>query len=78
MRTIYIVSEDNHGDLAVTLSYEDAINFLLIDKWISREDEAFFKRMCPQEFNEYMENSNDAFIKITKISETSHNIFRIR
>ena len=77
MRTIYIVSEDNHGDLAITLSYEAAINFLIGDGWIAREDEAFFKRMYPEEFNEHMENTDET-LSITKVQESFYNVFKLR
>ena len=77
MRTIYIVSEDNHGDLAITLSYEAAINFLINDGWLDKSDEAFFKRMYPEEFNEHMENTDET-LRITKIYESAYNIFKLR
>ena len=80
MRTIYIVSEDNHGDLAITLSYQDAINFLLGDRWISEEIANFVLNMSCAEFNEYMEKSEDTFlsISISEIPESRNNIFKIR
>ena len=77
MRTIYIVSEDNHGDLAITLSYEAAINFLIGDGWLSKEDEAFFKRMDLEEFNEHMENTDET-LRITKVWESFYNVFKLR
>ena len=77
MRTIYIVSEDNHGDLAITLSYEAAINFLIGEGWLPRSDEAFFKRMDFEEFNEHMENTDET-LRITKIWESFYNVFKLR
>lgn len=77
MRTIYIVSEDNHGDLAITLSYEAAINFLLSEGWIPREEEAFFKLMDLKEFNEHMENTDET-LRITKVWESFYNVFKLR
>ena len=77
MRTLYIVSEDNHGDLAITMSYEDAINFLIKNGWISKDDEFFFKLKSYEEFNEHMENIDET-VMITKIVESDHNIFRLR
>lgn len=79
MRTIYIVSEDNHGDLAITLSYQDAINFLLGDRWISEETANFVIHMSCTEFNEYMEKSEeDMLISISEIPESRNGIFKIR
>lgn len=77
MRTIYIVSEDNHGDLAITLSYEAAINFLIGEGWLDKSDEAFFKRMYPEEFNEHMENTDET-LRITKVKESEYSIFKLR
>lgn len=77
MRTIYIVSEDNHGDLAITLSYEAAINFLIKEGWLPRGDEAFYKRMYPEEFNEHMENTDET-LRITKVWESFYNVFKLR
>lgn len=77
MRTIYIVSEDNHGDLAITLSYEAAINFLTCDGWLPKEDGPYFKFMNIEEFNEYMENADET-IRITKVQESFYNVFKLR
>lgn len=77
MKTIYIVSEDNHGDLAITLSYEAAINFLLSEGWIPRGEEAFFKLMDLEEFNEHMENADET-LRITKVWESFYNVFKLR
>lgn len=77
MRTIYIVSEDNHGDLAITLSYEAAINFLIREGWLDKSDEAFFKRMYPEEFNEHMENTDET-LRITRVWESFYNVFKLR
>ena len=32
---MYLVSEENHGDLAITKTYEAAIYFLLEENWIN-------------------------------------------
>lgn len=77
MRTIYIVSEDNHGDLAITLSYDAAINFLLSEGWIPRSEEPFFKLMNLEEFNEHMENTDET-LRITKVWESFYNVFKLR
>ena len=77
MRTIYIVSDENHGTLAIALSYEAAINFLIREGWLSREDESFFKRMDVEEFNEHMENADEA-LSITKVWESFYNVFKLR
>lgn len=77
MRNIYIVSEDNHGDLAITLSYEAAINFLIKEGWLSKADESFFKRMCSEEFNEHMENIDET-LRITRVWESLYSVFKLR
>lgn len=79
MKIIYIISEDNHGYLAITLSYETAIDFLIKERWLSKKDEVFFKRMNVEEFNEYMENTDDdGTLKIIKIYENKYGIFQLR
>lgn len=77
MRTIYIVSEDNHGDLAITLSYEAAINFLINDGWLSKSDGPYYTHMDLEEFNEYMEK-DDETLRITKVQESFYNVFKLR
>lgn len=77
MKTIYIVSEDNHGDLAITLSYEAAINFLTIEGWLPKEDGPYFGFMDVKEFNEYMEKEDET-IRITKVQESFYNVFKLR
>ena len=76
-RTLYLVSEYNHGNLAITMSYEDAIDFLIKDGWIPKNNEFFFKRKSCEEFNKHMENIDET-IMIEKIVESDHNIFRLR
>jgi len=77
MRTIYIVSDENHGNLAITLSYEAAINFLIKEGWIPKESEAFFKNMYHNEFNEYMRDTDET-LSITKVWESFYNVFKLR
>lgn len=77
MRTIYIVSEDNHGDLAIALSYEAAITFLIVEGWLPRSEEPFFRPMNLEEFNEYMENADET-LRITKVEESFYNVFKLR
>lgn len=77
MRTIYIVSEDNHGDLAITLSYEAAINFLTSEGWLPKEDGPYFNFMDVEEFNEYMEKADET-LRITKVWESFYNVFKLR
>ena len=79
MKTLYLVEEDNHGILSMTMSYKDAINFLLEDGWISKETANFVINMNCAEFNEYMEESEeDMLISITEIPESRNGVFKIR
>ena len=80
MKTLYLVEEDNHGILAMTMSYKDAINFLLGDRWISEETANFVINMNCAEFNKYMDASaeEDMLIFITEIPESRNGIFKLR
>ena len=79
MKILYLVEEDNHGILSMTMSYKDAINFLLEDRWISEETANFVINMNCAEFNEYMEESEeDMLSSITEIPESRNGIFKIR
>jgi hypothetical protein len=67
MKNIYIVSEDNHGYLAITFSYEAAIDFLIKDNWLPKEDEALFKSLYSEELEKYIiDNEEDGTIEIKK------------
>ena len=59
MNNLYIVWEDNHGDIAITDSYEKAIDFLFDDEWIDvptnttkEEYRTHLKSLTREEFNE--------------------------
>lgn len=78
MKTLYLVQEDDHGILSMTMSYKDAINFLLGNGWISEETANFVINMSCAEFNEYMEESEDMFFSISEIPESRDGIFKIR
>lgn len=64
MNNLYIVWEDNHGNLAITNSYEKAIDFLFDEEWIpipcntTEAEYRFYLKNCLtiEEFNEKMEN----------------------
>ena len=63
MNNLYIVWEDNHGNLAITNSYEKAIDFLFNEEWIhipcntTAEVYRFYlKNLTIEEFNEKMED----------------------
>ena len=63
MNNLYIVWEDNHGNLAITNSYEKAIDFLFDEEWISipcnttaEEYRVYLKNLTVEEFNEKMED----------------------
>lgn len=64
MNNLYIVWEDNHGNLAITNSYEKAIDFLFDEEWIhipcntTEAEYRFYLKnyLTVEEFNEKMED----------------------
>lgn len=63
MNDLYIVWEDDHGNLAITNSYEKAIDFLINEEWIHapcdtpiEEYRIYLKNLTVEEFNEKMED----------------------
>ena len=41
MSIVYRISEDNHGDLAITKTFEQAIEFLINENWINEDTEIY-------------------------------------
>ncbi len=41
MKKIYVVSEENHPDVAVTGTFENAIKFLIEDEWLNEYTEYY-------------------------------------
>lgn len=62
---LYLIIEDNHGEIAITETFGKAIDFLYTDEWIieSDLDRATADNMTLEEFNEYF----DYMIQIKKI-----------
>lgn len=62
---LYLVIEDNHGEIAITETFEKAIDFLYTDEWIIESDleRAVADNMTIEEFNDYF----DYMIRIEKI-----------
>ena len=62
---LYLVIEDNHGEIAIAETFEKAIDFLYTDKWVieSDLDRAAANNMTLEEFNDYF----DDMIRIEKI-----------
>lgn len=72
MNNFYIIWEDNHGNIAITDSYDKAIDFLLDDEWISVPANTtqkwyrdYLKSLTCEEFNDKMYNEmNYSYIVI--------------
>lgn len=62
---LYLVIEDNHGEIAIAETFEKAIDFLYTDEWIIESDleRAIADNMTIEEFNDYF----DYMIRIEKI-----------
>lgn len=62
---LYLVIEDNHGEIAITETLGKAIDFLYTDEWIveSELNRATADNMTLEEFNVYF----DDMIRIEKI-----------
>lgn len=62
---LYLVIEDNHGEIAITETLGKAIDFLYSDEWIIESDleRAAADNMTLEEFNDYF----DDMIRIKKI-----------
>ena len=72
---LYLVIEDNHGEIAIAETFEKAIDFLYTDKWIIKSDleRVAADNMTLEEFNEYF----DDMIRIEKI-EFENGFARLR
>ena len=62
---LYLVIEDNHGEIAITETFEKAIEFLYADEWIVEPElkRADADNMTLEEFNAFF----DDMIRIEKI-----------
>lgn len=62
---LYLVIEDNHGEIAITETFKKAIDFLYTDEWIIESDlnRDATDNMTLEEFNAYF----DDMIRIKKI-----------
>lgn len=85
MNTLYIVWEDNHGDIAITNSYEKAIDFLFDDDWINvptntteEEYRTYLKNLTYKEFNEKICNEAGYCYMGIQVFSFENGICRIR
>lgn len=62
---LYLVIEDNHGEIAITETFGKAIDFLYTDEWIVEPElnRATADNMTLEEFNDYFQD----MIRIEKI-----------
>ena len=62
---LYLITEENHGEIAITETFGKAIDFLYSDEWIIESDlnRGAADNMTLEEFNDYF----DDMIRITKI-----------
>lgn len=72
---LYLITEENHGEIAITETFGKAIDFLYSDEWIieSDLDKNTADNMTLEEFNDYFDN----MIRIEKI-EFEKGIARLR
>ena len=62
---LYLITEENHGEIAITETFDKAIDFLFKDNWINEYQltKATAKDMTLEEFNDFFED----MIRIEKI-----------
>ena len=84
MSNLYIVSEDNHGDIAITDSYEKAIDFLFDDDWVEIPDSTtkeeyrtYLKSLSREEFNTKFRDEDYYYFFIQEFT-SENGIWRVR
>lgn len=85
MNNFYIIWEDNHGNIAITDSYDKAIDFLLDDEWISvpanttqKWYKDYLKSLTYEEFNDKMYNEMNYSYIVIQECHFENGIWRAR